>query len=229
MEQKIIFTNASSIPNLEKPIPASKDIPSWYAGLDSYIGGKKRPDGGGETTSTIKKCMPVFDSMVSGYLIRSYTDVFVTIKNNISHFEWPSLNTILFHPISQAPNHPYFNGKDYPKWNNVWSIKTPKGYSTLFVQPFHRESVFTIMPGVVDTDTYTGPVNFPFVLNDPNFEGLIPKGTPIAQVIPFKRDDWHMEFGKEKEFKEQENTVKNLRTLFFDSYKTMFRQKKQYK
>jgi hypothetical protein len=38
-----------------------------------------------------------------------------------------------------------------------------------------------------------------------------------------------MEFGKEKEFKEQENTVKNLRTLFFDSYKTMFRQKKQYK
>ena len=111
----------------------------------------------------------------------------------------------------------------------MWSIKTPKGYSCLFVQPFHRESIFTIMPGVVDTDLYTGPVNFPFVLNDPNFEGLIPRGTPIAQVIPFKRDDWYMEFGKEKEINEQSDTVKNLRTLFFDSYKTMFRQKKQYK
>jgi len=23
-----------------------------------------------------------------------------------------------------------------------------------------------------------------------NFEGLIPKGTPVIQVIPFKRDNW---------------------------------------
>jgi len=229
MKQKIIFTNVSSFIDLEKPIPASKDIPNWYAGLNSYLGGKTSLYNNYKAGSTIKKCMPVFDSIVSGYLIKSATDVFVTVKDGVSNFEWPSLDTILFHPIEQAPNHPYSNGQDYPKWRNMWSIKTPKGYSTLFVQPFHRESVFTILPGVVDTDQYTVPVHFPFVLNNINFQGIIPKGTPIAQVIPFKRNDWCMEFGKEKEFNEQDRAQKNLATFFYDGYKKMFRQTKQYK
>ena len=53
----------------------------------------------------------------------------------------------------------------------------------------HRESVFTIMDGIVDTDSYNALVNFPFFLNDWSYEGLIPAGTPMAQVIPFKRED----------------------------------------
>lgn len=111
---------------------------------------------------------------------------------------------------------------------NPWAIKTPKGYSVLFVQPFHRESVFTILPGIVDTDSYTIPVNFPFVINDSNFEGTIPMGTPIAQVIPFKRDSWKMEFGSEIERNEQVNVTTKIRTKFFDKYKSMFWNKKEY-
>ena len=229
MKKEIIFTNTCSFLDVEKPIPASNNIPDWYAGLNSYIGDTRIPSANDKTPSTIKKCMPVFDSIVFGYLIKSATDVFVTAVDGVSNFQWPSLDTINFHPISQAPSHPYFNGQDYPKWRNVWSIKTPKGYSTLFVQPFHRESVFTILPGVVDTDQYTAPVNFPFVLNDINFQGIIPKGTPIAQVIPFKRDDWCMEFGKEEDFAEQFKITQNLKTKFFDGYKTTFRQTKTYK
>jgi hypothetical protein len=93
----------------------------------------------------------------------------------------------------------------------------------------HRESVFTILPGVVDTDTYTATVNFPMVINDPNFEGLIPKGTPIAQVIPFKREGWQMEIGSEKELKEQNNVTQKLLTQFFDRYKSTFWSRKEYK
>lgn len=117
----------------------------------------------------------------------------------------------------------------YPKFNNPWAIKTPKGYSTLFVQPFHRESIFTILPGIVDTDIYTAPVNFPFVINDPDFEGYIKEGTPIAQVIPVKRDEWIMEIGNSEDYVQQNAITQKLQTRFFDRYKSMFWDKKEYR
>jgi hypothetical protein len=173
--------------------------------------------------------MPVFDAITSGYIITLPADVYVSIKDGQQFFEWSSLGLVAFHPIEQAPEHPARKPHAYPKWMNPWSIKTPKGYSTLFVQPMHRESVFTILSGIVDTDMYTAPVNFPFVINDPNFEGMITKGTPIAQVIPFKRDSWIIKIGNEKDIKNQKAVGQQLLTKFFDKYKTMFWSKKEYK
>jgi hypothetical protein len=225
---KIIFTNISGI-DLEKPKPASKLIPDWYKNIESYVNKQRKPMGNGTTSATIKRCMPVFDAITAGYIIESPADIFVSIKDGGQWFEWADFGLITFHPIEQAPEHPVKNGFPYPKWNNFWSIKTPKGYSTLFVQPFHRESTFTILPGIVDTDTYTAPVNFPFVINDPTFEGLIPKGTPIAQVIPFKREAWTMELGDKKDLEAQAKVTKKLQSKFFDRYKSMFWTKKEYK
>lgn len=229
MKKNITFTNTIPGVDIEKPLPASKLIPDWYKEMDSYLGGKRKPDGNGSTPATIKRCMPVFDAIVAGYIITLPADVYVSIKDGQQYFEWASFNLVQFHPIEQAPNHPNKNRHAYPKWMNPWAIKTPKGYSTLFVQPFHRESVFTILPGIVDTDKYTAPVNFPMVINDPEFEGLIPKGTPIAQVIPFKRESWNIKFGGEKELKEQASVTLKLQTIFFDRYKKMFRSNKEYK
>ena len=225
---KITFTNTSGI-DIEQPQPASKFVPDWYKNMESYVGGNKKPTGGGNTDATVKRCMPVFDAITAGYIITSPADVYVSIKEEKQFFEWSTLGLISFHPVEQAPEHPARNQHAYPKWNNPWAIKTPKGYSVLFTQPMHRESVFTILPGIVDTDTYTASVNFPMVINDPNFEGLIPKGTPIAQVIPFKREDWQMEIGSEKELKEQYSITQKLQTKFFDRYKSMFWSRKEYK
>jgi hypothetical protein len=225
----ITFTNISGFDGLEQPQPASKFIPEWYKNMESYIGGEKKPGGDGTTLATIKRCMPVFDAINAGYIITSPADVYVTIKDGEQYFEWSSLGLIRFHPIKQAPTHPAKNKHAYPKWANYWAIRTPKGYSTMFIQPMHRESVFTILPGIVDTDEYYSPVLFPFVVNDPEFEGLIPKGTPIAQVIPFKRESWTMQFGGDKERKEQAKITAILDTKFFDRYKTMFRKNKEYK
>lgn len=226
---KITFTNITGFDGLEKPQPASQLIPEWYKEAESYIGGKKKPSGSGGTLATVKRCMPVFDAITAGYIITSPADVWVSFNDGKQNFEWSDFNLIEFHPIDQAPTHPAKNGQPYPKWMNPWAIRTPKGYSTLFVQPFHREAPFTILPGVVDTDKYYAPVNFPMVTNDPEFEGLIPKGTPIAQVIPFKRESWKMTFGGELERKEQENVLKGLQSRFFDRYKTFFRSNKEYK
>ena len=92
-----------------------------------------------------------------------------------------------------------------------------------------EESIFTILPGIVDTDQYTAPVNFPFVFNDPSFEGLIPKGTPIAQVIPIKRESWGIKIGNQKDYNEQRKNSIKLQTKFFDRYKSMFWTRKEYK
>ena len=226
---KILFTNTSGYQDLTAPKPASNLVPDWYKNTESYTSGEKKPDGNGGTTATVKRCMPVFDAITVGYIIESPADVWVSIKDGQQYFEWSSFGLISFHPIEQAPLHPYRKPHAYPKWNNPWSIKTPKGYSTLFVQPFHRESVFTILPGIVDTDQYFSPVNFPFVVNDPEFEGLIPAGTPIAQVIPFKRDSWKMEVGKQEDVVKQLSVTQKLQTKFFDRYKTMFWSKKEYR
>lgn len=225
---RITFTNVTGA-ELEQPKPAFKVVPDWYKNTDSYINGKKKPTGDGNTAATIKRCMPVFDAMTAGYIIESPADVYVSIKDGGQWFEWADFGLIAFHPIEQAPEHPAKNGFSYPKWTNPWAISTPKGYSTLFVQPFHRESVFTILPGIVDTDQYTAAVNFPFVINDPTFEGLIPKGTPIAQVIPFKRDSWTMELGTQKDLEAQAKVAKKLQSKFFDRYKTMYWSRKEYK
>jgi hypothetical protein len=229
MGKVIKFSNTNGWKDLEQPQPASAFIPDWYKNVESYIGGKKETDGNGGTKATIKRCMPVFDAITSGYIITSPADVMVSVKEGHQFFEWANFGLISFHPIEQAPEHPARKPFSYPKWNNPWAIKTPKGYSTMFIQPMHRESVFTILPGIVDTDIYTAPVNFPFVINDPEFEGLIPKGTPIAQVIPIKRDAWKMEFGGQEELIEQNNTTIKLQTKFFDRYKTMFWSRKEYK
>ena len=176
-----------------------------------------------------KKCIPVFDAISAGYIIKLPADVYVSEKDGSPWYEWSDFGLVEFHPVEQAPLHPNSNSFPYPKWINHWSIQTPKGYSTLFVQPFHRESVFTILPGIVDTDTYTAPVNFPFVLNDPSFKGLIPKGTPIVQVIPIKKDSWSMDFGLEENVIAQSNISRKLKSKFFDKYKSMFWSRKEYK
>lgn len=223
----ITFTNTTGA-ELEQPKPASKVIPEWYKNTNSYTNNEKKPTGAGGTSATVKRCMPVFDALVSGYIIESPADVYVSIKDGGQWFEWSDFGLITFHPVEQALEHPAKNGFPYPKWTNPWAISTPKGYSTLFVQPFHRKSVFTILPGIVDTDQYTPTVNFPFVINDPTFEGLIPKGTPIAQVIPFKRDSWTMKLGNKKELEAQAKIAKKLQSKFFDRYKSMFWTKKEY-
>jgi hypothetical protein len=246
----IKFTDTMGVPEEYFPKTADRFVPDWYKNLDSYVGGVKQPDGNGGTTGTAKKCMPIFDAISGGYILTTYVDVWVkqvpqipeetVLDENTDmsafptqpHYEWPSFSPVAFHPLDQAPNYP---GKgehklSYPKWINPWSIKTPPGYSTLIIQPMHRESVFTILPGIVDTDKYTAPINFPFVLNNADkFEGLIPAGTPMAQIIPFKRDSWNMELGSAEDYKEQNLVTSKLRTKFFDSYKTQYRQTKEYK
>lgn len=230
----IIFTKTNSqVVDFYKPQPAKNFLPDWYKNILPYRDGKKVAfiEGTEDKAATMKKCMPVFDSMTSGYIIPTYVDIWITIRNGIPFYEWADISPqpISWHPSWQSEGHPNTsNNFDTAKFTNPWGIKTPKGYSCMFISPMHHNTPIKILPGIVDTDQYTSNVNLPFVLVDKDFEGLIPAGTPLAQIIPFKRDSWVQKDGNAKDVADVYDKQYSIVTKFYDAYKTLFWSKKSY-
>lgn len=223
-------------PGVFHPVPAISEIPEWYKKTQPYSGEKivdQRFHKRDLTNGTIKKCRPVWDALISGYIIKSTYDINVRFDENGQWFEWRGVDSILFHPMKQAENYPgqANRNQDFPKFNHPWMIKTPKGYSSLFTTPFHRELPFHTFEGVVDTDVYHGVVTLPFLLKSKEWEGLIPAGTPIAQVTPIKRDNWLMSIrdATESDIRDKDRSDKTVTSVFNDGYKKFFWNRKEYR
>ena len=232
MSKKIIFTKVNQyVSDIYYPKPASSCLPEWYKNTPSYTQ-EKSDINDKRQNSTIKKCVPVLDAFMSGYIITTFSDILVKKDENGNTVFLVSGNGpgVEFHPITQAPYHPSMNFQPYPKIINPWSIRTQSGHSCMFINPVHSGNKYlSILEGVVDTDKFFSNINFPFVLKDKNFEGIIPAGTPIVQIIPFKRDSWVSKRGSQKDVLLAKENFNTLLTMFFGRYKTMFWQKKSYK
>lgn len=231
MTNEIIFLNNGIVLPEFYPAPAKQFIPDWYKQTPSFHHGKKEVQVDGTTSHTIKKCVPVFDAITAGYIIPTWADIYVRKDDagNIQMFPSGNFMQLESHPLEQAPLHPKVNTPQIPKFNSPWGIKTPKGYSCLFIPPMHQPNpYFSILEGIVDTDVYTIPVLFPFVLKDLNFEGIIPAGTPMAQVIPFAREDWRMRFGTEREVEDSKEVSKKLFSKWFDKYRNFWWHRKSF-
>ena len=218
--------------DLDPPVPAKKSLPNWYKDHTTYTTGlsrEVRPSGDG--IGTIKKCLAVFDSMTAGYIIKTPLDLNIARVDGSIQVQQAAaeLNYLNFHRSKQAQNYPNSFNSDIPKLVSTWGIKTPKGYSCLFIPPSHHNNLISILPAIVDTDKMHLPIEFPFLLSDPNFTGIIPKGTPIAQVIPFKRDGWTHKISNSKE---DHRLLKKLgfdhASIFFDKYKRLWWEAKKY-
>jgi hypothetical protein len=228
--KKIKFLDLTAT-GFDSPKPALSLIPDWYKKQKSYskFNGKNPPNGG-DTVATVKKCIPVFDVMTNGYIISTIMDIYVKEENGekVVHTAIDP-NYVGHHNIKQFEEYPT-KDKILLKINNYWGIKTPSGYSCLFIPPAHRENIINILPAIVDTDLYHAGVAFVFTFTDPNFVGYIPAGTPIAQVIPFKREDWTSSFSYSQEdiliARQQES---RLRSFFYEGYKRLFWNKKTFK
>ena len=120
----------------------------------------------------------------------------------------------------------------FHKLLNPWTIKTPPGYSCLFLPPMNNsDDRFSIIPGIVDTDTFPYEINFPIIINGdkyPILETVIKIGTPIVQVIPFKREKWKMKIIT-KSPKEGKKNWFALKSKIIDVYKTKWWSKKSWK
>jgi hypothetical protein len=192
---------------LPRPIPAVFGLPDWFKHLPQKA---SNPTMGAEG-STVKKCPPFIDAMTYGFLLPLAADLVVRDGEFSWDFEVPkgfvseySHSPIGFHDPSQVAGTPYFNDDRFIiKFNNFWTIEAPLGYSILFTHPVNRaELPFTTLTGLVDCDAFhDNPINFPAHWHDAGFSGVLPKGTPVAQCLPVKRESWIGQFGT---FSEQE-------------------------
>lgn len=184
------------------PKSSKSFIPEWYKKAESFY-----EDLDGTPQAGLKTCMPFLDALMVGYMITTPVDIYVNEdSNSLSHLfnnkdsdlniRWDGPEVFndfigerdsrsghtMPRPPGHYPNHLVFAG--------YWHIKTPKGYSLLMTQPLNREDLpFTIASGIIDSDKYFAPGNIPFFIKR-GVVGVIPKGTPIAQLIPIKRDSW---------------------------------------
>jgi hypothetical protein len=220
-----------------RPKPASRFIPNWYKTMPKYTSGSKTA-GISEynfksPNTTLRGCSPFLDSLTSGYILELPCDIEVTQSEEEIFVRWRfDEEVISSHASEQAPTLPKsIEGKfgDIFKFTNIYNIQTPKGYSTLFTHPLNRWDLpFRTFSGVVETDKYPETVFFPFqfAFNDEK-KIIIEKGTPIVQLIPFKRNNWKSTFGEYNEL--ESNKVRfALFSKIVRSYKSQWWVKKSY-
>lgn len=184
------------------PKPAKKSLPNWYKDQKTYyqegdkMGGLNLNEPSSPNT-TIKACMPFFDALTAGYVWELPVDLELRkIADNIEiKWRYGLSNMVSSHTRVQVEKMPEplpSKNKQVFKFLFEYRIKTPKGYSTLFTHPLNNHDLpFRTFSGIVDTDSYQIAVQFPFVVHaDFGDHLIIPKGTPVIQFIPFKRDKW---------------------------------------
>lgn len=215
---------------LPKPVMSYKAMPQWLKDMPTSLPGEYR-------STTVKRCMPFLDAMTMGYTIPMWCDLVVTIdeENEAVHLanppNWGGEKLIADHAAYQIESSPFSSwkfGKFPMKLINPWVIQTEPGVSCLIMEPLNQPNpVIRLLSGVVDTDTYYNNINFPFIVVGGSGEHLIKKGTPIAQVIPFVRDeDNHMPAVGTVDLMKRAAVTNKLGTQFRDGYKQHFRHRK---
>ena len=184
---------------LPPPVPAAQALPDWLRAMPQQA---FNPSAGAED-DTVKRCPPYVDAMTCGVLIPLICDVTVEEGQFTWDLDLPSgadagfaRAPIGFHDPSQVTGTPLFDAdRALIKFHNLWTIEAPDGYALLFTHPANRLDLpFTTLTGLVDSDRYRDAwINFPAQWRDPGFRGVLPKGTPVAQCIPVKRESWTVE------------------------------------
>jgi hypothetical protein len=173
---------------IAEPIPARNELPAWFRQLPGVDRDHLSATNDG---LTVKRCLPFLDALGTGWIIPLAATVRLEVRDDGKHvdagweFDRPMVSN---HSAFQIAGHPT-EPRPPMKFHNYWTVRTSPGWSCLFVPPLNRpNSVVTVMSGVVDTDRFPTPVNFPFVVSAPDGVHVLPKGTPLVQVIPFRRD-----------------------------------------
>ncbi len=221
--------------NKNFPKPIKLNIPEWYKKLKHTV-----------KLKTIKGCIPFLETLTTGYSLELPQDFYLKTNHRDGgeelHFE-PSLEVNLgvnlnskdvsdaHNPLQLKDSPALKKNLNFPvlKIMNPWTIRTPKGYSCLFVPPLNNgDDRFEIIPAIVNTDDFSKEVNFPFILNGDKYpvqDTTLKQGTPYVQVIPFKRNSWKLKIidrNKNPNLNKDQNPNFNLASKILNIYKEIF-------
>ena len=175
-------------------LPSKKFIPDWYKKIPQWKNGFFL-NNDEQLQKTVKQCMPFFDSLSIGYMVVLPNDIYVKIENETPYVMWSHTvggrTPIARHESAELKIVPAGHYEREFIWTFHASFTLPKGYSAILSHPLNRHDLpFTTFSGVIDGGLITDPNgSIPFYIKK-GFEGLIPQGTPIAQLIPFRQENW---------------------------------------
>jgi len=209
--------------------PAKKHIPNWYKKIPKTKDNEFFNVEEGFKI-TVKNCMPLLDSFLTGYIITLPQDLYVTNKDGNPYISW---NFAKFPPtwrkeIANINLVPYGHYPTEYIWNFGVANTVPIGYSLLITHPLNRHDLpFTTLTGIIDGGFIMPPEgNIPFYIKK-DFEGLIPQGTPIAQLIPFFQENWKSKKTKNL-VKKSSLQLEQSRSILIGWYKKTFWKQKKY-
>jgi len=183
-----------------RPVAAKDYQPEWWKKE------KVKVDHRGRIAQTIRSCPAMQDWLTMGYYIVATQDIPIrngldwNFPDNSEKFSTEKTSQLFSqsHPASQMLDSIEYMGSDGPvkdafKISSPWNMITPKDYSVLFLDPFlFQNKYFACWQGVIDTDSFNVNLDNAQIIFYPKCDHsfIIPAGTPICQVFPFKREKW---------------------------------------
>lgn len=218
------------------PKPSRLYFPDWYKNMPAFETATPEIKSNNEANKTLKMCLPFADSLGSGYIQESWQDIYVkahkTKDGGVSvEYNFPTTPAIMGHREKQNIE---IEKHFYPiefTLHPQWMPELPRGWSMLYTSPLNRNDLpFYFLSGIIDNDGLTQIAensNFPFYIKN-GFEGIIPKGTPLYQMIPIKRESWESQNNQYSE-KKQNFVMKNIAQKFWSGYRNSYWNKKSYR
>ncbi len=179
---------------LPRPVLAKLALPEWLRQMAPRVDSSVHQ----RSIRTVKQCPPFVDAMSSGFLILLPCDV--TVQAGQFSWDWPlpplraphhPRAPLSFHVPEQLAGSPLARGRRCAlKFNSFWTIELEAGWSLMVVHPIHRDDLpFRLVSGLVDADSFNDAgINFPAVWTDAAFNGVLPRGTPVAQCFAVPRE-----------------------------------------
>lgn len=171
------------------PVPARSMLPDWFRRLPAVDPAHLSAT---NNALTAKRCMPFFDALATGWIlpIAATVRLQVSDEGRMVQAGWEFDRVMVSnHASPQVAGHP-MQPRPPVKFHNHWTIRTAAGWSCLFLPPLNRpHPAFECVAGIVDTDSYASPVHLPFFATGADGVHVIERGTPLVQVIPFRRAD----------------------------------------
>ena len=232
---KLRFWNRHKTPVEKYPIvPAKKLIPTWFKQLPSVAEYY-------HNHPTIKTCPGIVNYLRTGFIVRTWVDSIIETTDSFIKFSYPnddeeSLLSPKYGPGNylttmdamafdkRKTEYTEYSHPTIIKWNLEWYCQAPVGYNLLFSPTqFHPNLNFTTIIGITDTRIEES-LNVQAAWHPTDRIVFIPAGTPIAQIIPIKREDYQFDVvvgdknDNNREFIKQTRRIEKQCSFFNEEY-----------